>query len=135
MVSSIDFKIYSTDGKSFKDTVDEIYLDVPSSGVIGLTPNHTPYSAMLHIGTFYTVKNGVKTSFAVSSGTINFKNGEAVILAQTFEREDELDRERIKKAREKALKTLENIDKIDKITYDNASFSLKKAINRLKILK
>ena len=90
---------------------------------------------MLHISTFYTINNGVKTYFAISGGTINFKNNEAILLAQTYEKEDELDKARIEKVRDEAIDLLSKIDKNDQVAYDNASFTLKKAINRLKILK
>lgn len=90
---------------------------------------------MLHISTFYTINNGVKTYFAISGGTINFKNNEAILLAQTYEKEDELDKARIEKVRDDAINLLSKIDKNDQVAYDNASFTLKKAINRLKILK
>ena len=135
MSNKINFKIYSVDGKLYSDEIDAIYLNVPSTGVIGLLNGHTPFTAMLDIGTFYIVKNGVKTYFAISDGTINFINNEAVILTRTYEKEDELDRERIEKERDRALKLLSVIDKKDTQAYENASFSLKKAINRLKLLK
>lgn len=135
MKSKIDFKIYSVDGKFYEDQVDAIYLNVPSSGVIGILPNRTPYTAMLHIGIFYIVKDNVKTSFAISGGTFNFKKNVAVLLALTYEKEDELDKEKIIKSRDEALKKLSTIDKNDTLDYENATFDLKKAINRLKILK
>ena len=81
------------------------------------------------------MKEAKTTYFAISGGTINFKNNEAIILAQTYEKEDELDKARIEKARDEALKILSQVAKNDKETYENASFSLKKAINRLKLLK
>ncbi len=135
MNNKIKFKIYSIDGKSFEEEIDAIYLDVPNHGIIGLLKGHTPYCAMLHISTFYTINNGVKTYFAISGGTINFKNNEAILLAQTYEKEDELDKARIEKVRDEAINLLSKIDKNDQVAYDNASFTLKKAINRLKILK
>ena len=112
MNNKIKFKIYSIDGKSFEEEIDAIYLDVPNHGIIGLLKGHTPYG-----------------------GTINFKNNEAILLAQTYEKEDELDKARIEKVRDEAINLLSKIDKNDQVAYDNASFTLKKAINRLKILK
>lgn len=135
MKNKISFKIYSVDGKSYCEEIDSIYLDVPDHGIIGLLPGHTPFTAMLHISTFYIINSAKTTYFAISGGTINFKNNEAIILAQTYEKEDELDKTRIEKARDEALKILSQVTKNDKETYENASFSLKKAINRLKLLK
>ena len=135
MSNKITFKIFSIDGKLYTDEVDALYFNVPSSGVIGLLPDHLPYTAMLDIGTFYIVKNNEKTYFAISDGLLNFKDNEAIILTGTYEKEDELDKERIEKDRERALNLLSSLDKKDTEAYENASFSLKKAINRLKLLK
>ena len=135
MKNKIDFKIYSIDGKVYEDEIDAIYLDVPDAGVIGVLPSRTPYAALLNLATFYIVKNGVKIHFAISGGSINFKDGEAIVLALTYEKEDELNRERIEKARDEALKELSTIDKKDELAYEKVTFNLKKAFNRLKLLK
>ena len=71
----------------------------------------------------------------ISGGNINFKNNVATILADTFEKEDELDKVRIMAAKEKAEEILANPQNTDKKAYEDAHFSLKKAMNRIKHLK
>ena len=52
MKDKIELKIISIDGKIIEDSVDEIYFDIPLSGVTGILPNRTPFAALLHIGIF-----------------------------------------------------------------------------------
>ena len=135
MGDKITLKVYSVDGKTYIDDVDFVYVDVPDYGVRGLTPGHTPFSALLFIGSFYYVKDDKKTYVTISGGNINFKNNVATILADTFEKEDELDKVRIMAAKEKAEEILANPQNTDKKAYEDAQFSLKKAMNRIKHLK
>lgn len=135
MSKLIKFKIFSIDGKFYEDDVEAIYLDVPSSGVIGILPSRISYYGILDISTFYIVKDNKKIYFAVSDGLINYRNNEAIILARNYEREDEIDKERVERDRDEALKKLKEISKKDEDTYSITSYTLKKALNRLKLLK
>ncbi len=135
MAKLIKFKIFSIDGKFYEDDVEAIYLDVPSSGVIGILPSRISYYGILDISTFYIVKDNKKIYFAVSDGLINYRNNEAIILARNYEREDEIDKERVERDRDEALKKLKEISKKDEDTYSITSYTLKKALNRLKLLK
>lgn len=135
MAKLIKFKIFSIDGKFYEDDVEAIYLDVPSSGVIGILPSRISYYGILDISTFYIVKDNKKVYFAVSDGLINYRNNEAIILARNYEREDEIDKERVERDRDEALKKLKEISKKDEDTYSITSYTLKKALNRLKLLK
>ena len=135
MESKIHLELISIDGKEEYLDVDTVYVDIPYSGVLGILPNRQPIVAMLHIGYFYYTIGEEKVYYAISGGVLNFRDNRAVILADTWERQDELDPTRITRAKEKAESILESIDNKNSIDYQNASFSLKKAINRLKLLK
>lgn len=130
------FKIIflSTDSKKFEDTCSSLYLDVPEYGVIGITPDRISYCGMIYIGFVYYYKDNIKNYVAVSGGLVNFRDNVATILTDTFERSDELDEARILKAKERAEMILNKHEDIDQKTYDDAMFSLKKSLNRLKLL-
>ena len=74
MKDKIELKIISIDGKIIEDSVDEIYFDIPLSGVTGILPNRTPFAALLHIGIFYTKSNNQVKYYCISGGTLEFKN-------------------------------------------------------------
>lgn len=134
MTNKLEIDVMSIDGKKYHDFIDEIYIDIPNNGVMGILPNRIPFISLLHVGNFYIIKNYKKYYFAYSGGVINYKNSKVTILCDTFEREDEIDEERVLKAKEKAEETLSRIDAPSEVTYDDASFSLLKATSRLKLL-
>ena len=135
MKDKIELKIISIDGKIIEDSVDEIYFDIPLSGVTGILPNRTPFAALLHIGIFYTKSTNQVKYYCISGGTLEFKNKKALILADTIEEQSELDKERILERKRIAEEKLKLCTNENDETYENALFSLKKAINRLKLLK
>ena len=135
MSDKIHLELISIDGKEEYVDVDSVYVDIPYSGVLGILPNRQSIVAMLHIGYFYYTIGDEKVVFAISGGVLNFRDNRCVILADTWEKQDELDLERITRAKERAEGILEKIDNKNSIEYQNATFSLKKAVNRLKLLK
>lgn len=135
MNNKLEITITSIDGRQYHDFVDELYIDIPDSGVMGILPNRIPLVSLLYIGTLYVVKDNIKKYFSFSGGLINYKNSSAKIMCDTFESEDELDLDRVLSAKKKAEETLKKIDATDSVEYDDAAFALKKAMNRLKICK
>ena len=133
MTDKLEIILTSIDGKIYHDFIDALYVDIPDSGVMGILPNRIPVVALLHIGTLYTVKDGQKKYYAFSGGVLNYKNSIAKVLCDTFESEDEIDVERVLKARARAEEKIKSIESTDTVEYDDADFALKKAINRLKI--
>lgn len=95
--------------------------------------NHAPIISSLEIGEIKIEEDtGTKSHFATSGGTIEVSNNNIIILAESFERADQIDQDRAKEARQRAQDRLST--KADE-NYDNvrAEFALKRAINRLKI--
>lgn len=133
MTNKLEIILTSIDGKIYHDFIDALYVDIPDSGVMGILPNRIPLVALLHIGTLYTIKDSVKKFYAFSGGVLNYKNSVAKVLCDTFESEDEIDVERVLKAKARAEEKIKQIESTDTIEYDDADFALKKAINRLKI--
>ena len=135
MTDKLEINVISIDGKKYHDFIEAIYIDVPNSGVMGILPNRIPFVSLLYVGNFYIVKNNIKYYFAYSGGVINYKNSKVTILCDTFEKDDEIDKERVLKAKEKAEEVLRTIDAPKGAIYDDALFSLLKATSRLKLLK
>ena len=95
--------------------------------------NHAPIISSLEIGEIQIEEDtGTKSHFATSGGTIEVSNNNIIILAESFERADQINQDRAKEARQRAQDRLSK--KADE-NYDNvrAEFALKRAINRLKI--
>ena len=135
MYPLFNFKMISIDGKIVEEKVEELYFEVPELGLTGILANHLDYTTTLFIGILYTVKDGVRKYYAISGGILSFVNNTATVLADTFESSDELDRERIEAAKARAEKIINEAPDSSGSDYQDALFILKKATNRLRLLK
>jgi F-type H+-transporting ATPase subunit epsilon len=94
--------------------------------------NHAPLLSSIGIGEVRLVDDrGQNLRFATSGGFVEVRENHVVTLAETVERVDEIDVERAKAARDRAIKRLE-VKKSD-IDLVRARTALRRAQNRLKI--
>lgn len=138
MSSKINFKIISNDGKVFESKdVSEIKITLLNGEVLGILANHLPLVGVLGIS-FFSLKmsNNKILKFALSGGIINVKaNSEVVIVSDTFENASEIDKLRVEA---KIKQYSELIDKKEDLSHHERTrleISLKKAINRISLLK
>lgn len=128
------FEIISCDGKKYSAEIIELNVLTPS-GVIGILKNHYPLVSFIDISTFNIVVNNEKFYFAVSGGVLSVKKDKTVILCDTFENRDEIDRDRQIKKQEVLENILKNKNNSNDLIYLQAERSLKKTLNRLSLLK
>ena len=135
MANLFNFTLLSLDGKKYTDEVEALYFECPEKGLTGILANHLDYKTLLFVSVIYTIKDGVKKYFAISGGSLSFIKNKATIIADTFETADEIDEEKVRKAKEEAEAILNS--EIDKKSadYANAKFNLQKASNRMRLLK
>jgi F-type H+-transporting ATPase subunit epsilon len=95
--------------------------------------NHAPIISSLEIGEVKLVdKDGNKSIYATSGGTIEVSNNKIIVLAETFERADQIDIKRAEDAQHRAEDRLKRRRETE-IDDVRAEFALKRAMNRLKI--
>ena len=95
--------------------------------------NHAPIISSLEIGEVKIVEQGEKLlHFATSGGTIEVSHNKIIILAESFERSDEIDTIRAEEAKKRAKERLSRKTETD-IDDFRAEMALKRSINRLKI--
>lgn len=128
------FEIISIDGKKMSCEISELNVKTPS-GMIGILKNHYPLISFIDISTFNIVVNNKRGYYAVSGGVLNVKKEKVVILCDTFESETEIDKDRQLQKKEIAIDILNNTKKYDSLDLARAERSLKKAINRLSLIK
>ena len=126
-METFNLKIVTLDGTEYTGDVLSVVARTVS-GDVCILKNHADYVAPIEIGKVKIKdKNGEKYG-ACSGGFISVSDGEARIVATTFEFAEDIDIDRAKIAKEKAQKKL-NSDKTSKI----AEIKLKKALLRLEI--
>lgn len=127
-------EIISSEGKKVSYEISELNVNTPG-GTVGILKNHYPLISFIDISTFNIVMNNKRESFAVSGGVLNVKKEKTVILCDTFESELELNKERALSKKDSATDIITNHDKYSALDLAQAERSLKKALNRLSLIK
>ena len=100
-------------------------------GDIGILPRHIPLITVLAPGVVRIKGSGAETSIAVGGGFMEVSADSSVtILAETAELGTEIDIDRARQARDRALKRLAEQDKLH-IDVQRSEVALKKALARL----
>ncbi len=130
-MATINLEIISPSKTVFQGTINSV--TVP--GVVGnfqILLNHAPIVSILEIGLIKVVTSeGTNKFFAVSGRTVEAKNNNVLILADSVEDVQEIDLERAKKSKERAEKRLS--EKSADIDFVRAKASLNRALNRIRL--
>lgn len=130
----LQFKIVTPERVVFEDSaVDGVILPT-EEGEITVLPHHIPLVSLLRAGVLRIKKGDEEISLAVSTGIIQVDGKQITVLADTAERADELEEEKIEKARETA-KQLMTEKRADAETYAEAAAGLERELARLKVAK
>ena len=131
-MAELNLNIVTPSKKIFSGEIKSI--TVPGTvGNFQVLRGHAPIISTLEVGVI-KIELGNETNFyATGGGTVEVKDNEILLLADSIEKCEEIDVERAKAAEERARKRLENkmIDKT--IDVERAELALKKANNRLEI--
>ncbi len=133
-MNSFFFSITSNDGKQFESEVEEVYFTSSKKGDRAILRGSEDLGCLIGISKIFYKKDGIIKYISTSGGIMSFHDNKAIFLVETFELEHELDKDRALNAKKRAEDTLKNNLKSQK-EMEEAEISLKKAINRLSILK
>jgi len=95
--------------------------------------NHAPIISTFEIGVIKIVENGNVLLFATGGGTVDVVNNKILILAESFETNDEIDADRAEKALKRAKDRLSKKNQ-EIVDEQRAEAALRRAINRLKFI-
>ena len=94
--------------------------------------SHAPLLASVIIGKVKIIEaSGTEYHYAISGGFVEVRENKVILLAETAERTDEIDVDRVKAARDRALKRI--AEKYPNTDIERAKLALYRALNRLKI--
>jgi F-type H+-transporting ATPase subunit epsilon len=111
-----------------------LQITVPTTtGEITVLPDHIPLVSILQPGVIEIVlTDKIKEIMSVSGGFIEVMKDKVVILADTAERADELDEERIKAAHQRAEDLKKTAKNMDDVQFADAAAHLEKELARLR---
>ncbi|MFA6131550.1 MAG: ATP synthase F1 subunit epsilon [Patescibacteria group bacterium] len=105
------------------------------SGEITVLADHIPLVTSLRPGEMRLKQKGEEQLMVVSTGFLEVRPGnQIIVLADTAERVEELELEKIEKAREEARKILEEKRSVDAVAAASATAALERELARYKVV-
>jgi F-type H+-transporting ATPase subunit epsilon len=105
-------------------------------GYFGVLPGHAPFLSTLGIGVLMYRLGPQEFRLAVAGGFCEVRNDKVIVLADSAERPEEIDRGRAERARERAERRLSGRpagDQPEEIDYERANRALARAQARLEL--
>lgn len=106
---------------------------VSTEGQLGVLRNHMPLVAILIISMLSTVEEDGRHRYAISGGTLYFKDNVATIMTDAVERSDEIDIERAQRAKQRAEERIKTVAEEQDLM--RAQIALQRALNRINTAK
>jgi F-type H+-transporting ATPase subunit epsilon len=106
---------------------------VSTEGQLGILRNHMPLVAILIISMLTTVEEDGRHRYAISGGTLYFKDNVATIMTDAVERSDEIDIERAQRAKHRAEERIKTVAEEQDLI--RAQIALQRALNRINTAK
>src|SRR5690242_5059046 len=107
-----------------------------AEGVVGILPRHAPLLTTLVPGVVRIKRGGSEQAMSVGGGFLQVARDKVLILADTAEREDEVDEARAEAARRRARETLaEAIVSGERLQAETARFALRRAEARIHLAR
>ena len=132
-MKTLSLKIVTPERVVYEDTVDSVTATT-EMGEVTILPNHIPLVANLRSGEMRVKKNGEESYLVASTGFLEVRgNNEIVILADSAERVEELELEKIEEAKERARKLLEDKRHVDDVAFADAAAMLERELVRYRV--
>jgi F-type H+-transporting ATPase subunit epsilon len=117
----------------YEDVIDSVSV-MTEMGEVTVLPNHVPLVANLRAGELRLKKDGEEHYLVASTGFLQVRPGnQVVILADTAERADELELEKIEEARERARELLEKKRGMDEVAFVDAAAMMERELARYRV--
>jgi F-type H+-transporting ATPase subunit epsilon len=131
MADELMLEIVTPEKMTFSGNVEEVTIP-GTEGEFGVLRGHEAFLTSVDIGELNFTKDGKKTYYAVNTGYAEVTSSKVTILIETAERSDSIDKDRARRAKERAEASLAQIAK-DNLEYDKAHLALIRAITRINV--
>ena len=129
------FKIVTPDGVIYEDEIESVSLPT-TIGEITVLPHHIPLISVIKIGEIRIVKGNHEVGVAVSSGVLEVREtNEVIVIADTAERAEHIDIERAEAARKRAEELMKQEKFEDDRQFAMLQAQMEKELTRIKVGK
>ncbi|MFC1900233.1 F0F1 ATP synthase subunit epsilon [Chloroflexota bacterium] len=129
-MSPIKLDVVTAERLVYSDEVD-ILVAPGIEGQLGILPQHAPLMTILEAGEMIARKSGDEIIWAISGGFLEVQPDRIIVLADTAERDDEIDLQRAEEAKRLAEERLKDSTTI--IDTSQAEAALQRSLARLKV--
>lgn len=132
---TIKFEIATPERVVLKRQARQILVPT-EEGEITILPEHTPLVSILKPGVIEAILEDDSTEImSVSGGFVEVLKSKVVILADSAERAEELDEEKVEEARKKAQASKEKAESEDDVEFTEIAVKLERELARLRAVK
>ena len=117
-----------------EDDVDMV-IAPGSEGEMGILPKHVALLTTLRPGVLRLKRGGDEQAMAVSGGFLQVANDRVLVLADTAERDEEIDEQRAEAARRRAEQALEAAKRGAGPQAESARIALRRSLARLQVVQ
>lgn len=129
-MAQLNLSIVTPERVVYEHDVDSVSV-MTEMGELTILPNHIPLIANLRAGELRVRYNGEEHHLVASTGFLEVRgNNQVVILADTAERAEELELEKIEAAKERARKALTETRHADDVAFADAAVHLERELAR-----
>lgn len=133
MTGKIQLKIVTPERLVYEAAVDSVTV-MTQEGEITVLPGHTSLAAPLKSGEMKARLGSDEEYLAISTGMLEVQNGSSVtVLADTAERLEELELQKIEEAKLRAEQALKEKRFVDERTFADAAAHLERELVRYKV--
>ena len=129
-MSPVKLDIVTAERLVYSDEVD-ILVAPGIEGQLGILPHHIPLMTTLKAGEMMARRGNDEIFWAISGGFLEVRPDRIIVLADTAERDDEIDLARAEEAKSRAEERLK--ERTTTIDASRAEASLQRSLARLKV--
>ena len=130
-MSTFHLQVVTPDGCAFDGEAERVVCRT-IAGDVCILARHSDYCTALGMGEAHIVAEGKTRRAACMGGMLNVMNGEARVVATTWEWAEQIDQERAEASKKRAEEILQRKE-IDRREYELAQARLKRALVRTSI--
>jgi len=132
-MSELNLEIITPEKPIFKDQIDSITIPGTLGG-FQILKDHAPLISSFDIGIIKVKKDSMDTHYTTAGGTVEVNKNKVLVLADSIEKVEKIDKDRAEQAKERAEERLRKKHEED-IDEARARGSLNRALNRLNAVK
>jgi F-type H+-transporting ATPase subunit epsilon len=132
-MQKLSIQIVTPERIVFEGEADSVSV-MTEEGEITILPNHIPLVSLLRAGEMRLKNGGEESLMAVSTGVLEVRTGsKIIILADTAERSDELELQKIEEAKQLAEARLKEAREKNDVSYADAAAHLERELARYRV--